>query len=137
MCNSLCNKYDVTSFRRVKKKKMTSSPLQDQELPENSILDNSSFWFNSPVKPIYNEFNSVLSTTNQLQFTFEPIQQQQQQDLVFEPMLPDHLTQDNNLIINEDLLEKELETLSKTNEIFEKVNDNMDQASENLQVRCF
>ncbi|CAG8508455.1 4864_t:CDS:2 [Diversispora eburnea] len=122
---------------------MTSSPtLQDQEFPDNSIVNGSCGSIVSQSfdlggggynKHIYNEFDSILSISIQ--------QQKQREDLVdspgscFESILPDHLTQDNNnnLIINESVLERELETLRKTNEIFENINDNMDQSSENLQ----
>ncbi|RHZ79523.1 hypothetical protein Glove_144g148 [Diversispora epigaea] len=135
-----------------KKYIMTSSPtLQDQEFPDNSIVNDScdsildsklisqSFDLGGGGynQHIYNEFDSILSTSVQ--------QQKQREDLVgspescFESILPDHLTQDNNnnnnnnLFINESVLERELETLRKTNEIFESINDNMDQSSENLQ----
>ncbi|CAG8646299.1 9924_t:CDS:2 [Acaulospora morrowiae] len=110
---------------------LTSPTLQDQEFPDNSILNDSVLWFgdhevSTTPRPfnidgehsqqICNEFDSILCSPGSC----------------FESILPDNLTQDNNSVY-ESALRKELETLRKTNETFSKINNNMDQANENLQ----
>ncbi|CAG8515193.1 4464_t:CDS:2, partial [Acaulospora colombiana] len=111
---------------------LTSPTLQDQEFPDNSILNDSVLWFGdhdisiTPRPPnidehsqrICNEFDSILCSPSSC----------------FESILPDHLVQDNDSVY-ESVLRKELETLRRTNEIFDRINDNMDRASENLKEK--
>ncbi|CAG8508775.1 10029_t:CDS:2 [Cetraspora pellucida] len=83
--------------------------LQDQEFPDNSLLnDNDTSWFT----------HSLLNDNDSSAWFAK------------RESIPDNSNYDNSL---DSSLRKEYRTLLQLNEMFEKVNNNMDQANLNLQ----
>ncbi|GBB93581.1 hypothetical protein RclHR1_00220015 [Rhizophagus clarus] len=134
---------------------VSTPTINDQEFPDNSLLNDndSSIWYKDQenitprIKEINNDFDSLLSNNNYINdFDFikdnnvSPISiggttspdYTNNSSIAFENMLPDYLTNDNNKKV-ENSLKKEYDSLLKMNEMFEKINNNMDQARFNLQ----
>lgn len=136
---------------------VSTPTINDQEFPDNSLLnDNDSLiWYKDQeiitprTKEINNDFDSLISKNNiNYQSHLDDFDSTKDDNVspisiispdysnsslvAFENMLPDYLTNDNENVENS--LKKEFKTLLKMNEMFEKINNNMDQARVNLQV---
>src|SRR5437763_16964415 len=125
---------------------ISTPTINDQEFPDNSLLNDSSIWLteqeNTPrAKEIYNDSNNNDYLDN---FTKDdnvsaisigsviPPDYANNSLAAFENFLPDYLTNDHKK--EEDSLKKEYEILVKMNKMFENINNNMDQARTNLRV---
>jgi hypothetical protein len=136
---------------------VSTPTINDQEFPDNSLLNDSDspIWYKNQenitprAKEINNDFDSLISNNiinyrshlDDFDFTKDDNASidsiispdyTNSSSVAFENMLPDYLTNDNNKMENS--LKKEYESLLKMNEMFEKINNNMDQARFNLQV---
>ncbi|CAB4422807.1 unnamed protein product [Rhizophagus irregularis] len=132
---------------------VSTPTINDQEFPDNSLLnDNDSLiWYKDDITPrakeINNDFDSLILNNNNnnnnnyhlddFYFTKDdnvsPISSNcsNNSSVAFENMLPDYLTNGNENVENS--LKKEYKSLLKMNEMFGKINNNMNQARVNLQ----